>query len=129
MFLSSRHGIILKIYVLKERECGDMVIFLFKCLLQWGPAASSGLNHIRRSFLMDHFSTFVFFLCRFVSVSGQDVEPLCLFVVHLTIQDVLLVVKQAQKLLLQFITFIFLATAGLTCKIMGLEQDEIFVPE
>lgn len=32
--------------------------FLFKCLLQWGPAASSGLNHIHPRFLMDDFSTF-----------------------------------------------------------------------
>lgn len=32
--------------------------FLFKCLLQWGPAASSGLNHIRPSF----FLLFAFFL-------------------------------------------------------------------
>lgn len=66
---------------------------------------------------------------RFLLVSGQDVEPLFPFAVHLAIQAVLLVVKQSQKLGLQFITFIFLATAGLTYKILALEQDETFVPE
>lgn len=66
--------------------------FLFKCLLQWGLAASSGLNHIRPTFLMDHFSTICVFLIQiFVGFRSGRLNHFVPFAVHLAIQDMLLV--------------------------------------